>query len=49
MLPVAADSTFSHSFSTGIECPTGTTLQVVPSATSNNVKVAFTGYFRKGT
>ena len=49
LLPVAADSTFSHSFSMGIECPTGTTLQVVPSATSSSVKVAFTGYFRKGS
>jgi len=38
---------FQHAFSTGIECPEGSTLQV--TATDNDYAVSATGYFRKGS
>jgi hypothetical protein len=49
---VGIDSTFVHSFSTGIQCPELTTAQVTIASdqqpTNGNWKVTVSGYFRKG-
>ncbi len=48
-IPVAPDTTYAHTFGTGLECAEGDTLRMVPGDdTGGSFKVVVVGYFRKG-
>jgi hypothetical protein len=49
-ITIADDGTFSHSFSTGVECHEGTTMRIqIAGASATNWVVTVSGFFRKGS